>query len=160
MFRETRRKDRILATEEAAAYLAGQEVGVLSVLGDSEYPYGIPVNYALLGDRIYLHGALEGHKLDAIKRHPKVCFTVFGDTEVLPTELSTNYTSVVVFGSALVVPLAEEKERQQAFEAIAFKYSPKDDHTMQYIEANREKTNVIRIQIEHLSGKRRGPAPK
>lgn len=160
MFREVRRKDRALSNEEARDYLDKQEAGVLSVLGDDDYPYGIPVNFALVGDCLYLHGALEGHKLDAIQKHPKVCFTVVGNTEVLPLELSTNYTSVIVFGMAEVVPFSEKEERQTAFEAIAFKYSPKDENTIRYIEANQEMTNVIRIRVEYLSGKRRGPAPQ
>lgn len=144
MFREIRRKDRVLSSEEARDYLVKQEVGVLSVLGDEDYPYGVPVNFAV----------------DAIQKHPKVCFTVLGNTEVLPAELSTNYTSVIVFGMAEVVPFSKIEERQAAFEAIAFKYSPKDENTTRHIEANREMTNVIRVRVEHLSGKRRGPAPK
>ena len=46
-----------------------QPRGVLSILGEDGYPYGIPIDYWYCEEenRIYFHGAKEGHKIDAIK---------------------------------------------------------------------------------------------
>lgn len=30
-------------------------------------------------DKIYFHGAKAGHKVDALKRDDKICFTVYGN---------------------------------------------------------------------------------
>lgn len=158
MFRELRRKDRALSTDEAKAFLEKEECGVLSVLGDDGYPYGVPVNYAFADNCIYIHGFLEGHKMDAVKKYPKVCFTVFGDTEVLPVEISTNYTSVILFGNAEVIPLENETERKTALEAILFKYCEDNESTNSYLQQNKAQTNVIKITIEHMAGKRRRSA--
>jgi hypothetical protein len=160
MFREMRRSDRALTLDEAKAYLEKQEYGVLSVLGDDDYPYGVPISYAYANDCIYIHGFLDGHKIDAVRKNPKVCFTVAGDTEVLPVEVSINYTSVVAFGLAEVLPMEDEAGRQDAFEAIAFKYCPRDENTIRYIDNNKAKTNVIRIRVEKITGKKRPGKPR
>lgn len=58
MLKEMRRKDRQLSAEEAMEILANGEFGVLSTFG-KEYPYGVPVNYALADNAIYIHGSIE-----------------------------------------------------------------------------------------------------
>ena len=50
--------------------------GVLSLIGEDGYPYGLPINqwYCEEDGKIYFHGAKEGHKIDAIKACDKVSF--------------------------------------------------------------------------------------
>ena len=67
MFREMRRKNQQLSETESAAVLERGTSGVLAVLGDGGYPYGVPVSYAYCGGKIYFHCAKSGHKLDAIR---------------------------------------------------------------------------------------------
>ena len=81
MFRPLRRKKRAITDEEARELLATCKRGVFAVNGDDGYPYAIPVNYFFDAehDKIYFHGAKAGHKVDALKRDDKVCFTVYGN---------------------------------------------------------------------------------
>ena len=81
MFRPLRRKKRAITDEEARELLATCKRGVFAVNGDDGYPYAIPVNYFFdtEHDKIYFHGAKAGHKVDALKRDDKVCFTVYGN---------------------------------------------------------------------------------
>ena len=156
MFREMRRKDRQVETGVGIKLLEEGAYGVLSVLGDDDYPYGVPMNYAYKDGFIYLHGFLDGHKIDAITKHPKVCFTVVGETEVLPDQVSTNYTSVIVFGKAEVVASLNADARKAAFDIIMDKYVPGEkDRTDAYIHAHQQNTNAIKIDIEHISCKQR-----
>ena len=55
--------------------------GVLSVIGDNGWPYGIWLNphYRKEDGRIYFHGAKEGHKIDALCKDDRVSFTVIDD---------------------------------------------------------------------------------
>ena len=168
MFREMRRSDRMMQDAEAKEFLKNGFYGVLSVQGDDGYPYGVPINYAYRDGALYLHGFLGGHKMDGIQRDPKVCFTVFGETVNLPDQVSTNYTSVIVFGKAEILPLGEEVKdqgpaavaaaeaaRDAAFEAIGFKYCGENDHVRKYIAAEKSTSHIIKINVEHLTGKRR-----
>ena len=156
MFREIRRKDRLVDKEAGVALLEACDYGVLSVLGNDDYPYGIPVNFVYKDDCIYIHGFLDGHKIDAINKHPKVCFTAVGDIEVLTDQISTNYISVIAFGKAEVIVPSDNDVREMAFAAIINKYVPGDEErTTKYIRANENNTSLIKINIEHLTCKQR-----
>ena len=156
MFREIRRKDRLVTEDIGIAALNAIEHGTLSVLGDDDYPYAVPVNFAYKDKCIYIHCFLEGHKLDAIKKHPKVCFNAVGDVEVMKDQISTNYTSVTVFGKAELIPPPENDARKTAFAAIIDKYVPGEpDRTNEYIKKMEDKTTVIKISIEHMTCKKR-----
>ena len=45
MFRELSRKRKGLTKEECISILKEEKRGVLSVLGDNGYPYGMPMNH-------------------------------------------------------------------------------------------------------------------
>jgi nitroimidazol reductase NimA-like FMN-containing flavoprotein (pyridoxamine 5'-phosphate oxidase superfamily) len=45
MFRELRRKNKALSDEECIEILKTERRGVLSVIGDEGYPYGMPMNH-------------------------------------------------------------------------------------------------------------------
>ena len=49
--------------------------------GDEGYPFAIPVNYYYddAQGKIFIHGGKAGHKVDALKKDDKVCFTVYGN---------------------------------------------------------------------------------
>ena len=81
MFREMLRKKQQLSQEECIEILKKQLRGVLSVIGDDEYPYGMPMNhfYCEEDGKIYFHGSKMGHKIDAMKRHNKVSFCVYDE---------------------------------------------------------------------------------
>ena len=152
MFREMRRKDKMKTYEEAVQILGECTNGVLSVIGDGGYPYGVPVSYIYNDGKIYFHCAGEGHKLDAIKADPRVSFTVVGADEIAPEKFTTMYKSVIAFGRASIIDTDEEK--MAALNLIREKYSgnfPKDGAA--YIEKFWDKTTVVVIEIEHITGK-------
>lgn len=156
MFREMRRTDREISTDEAVTLLQTGEYGVISVYGEEGYPYGIPMSYTFTNGNIYLHCATTGHKLDAIRKDDKVCFTVVGATELLPSAFSTNYRSTVVFGKAVILTEDQDAEKQQALEALLGKYS-KDFNAegLDYIKSLWTKVSVVRIIPDQISGKAR-----
>ena len=69
MFREIRRKDRILDNELAIRLLEEAEYGFLAMSGINGYGYGIPINYVKEGDSIYFHCAPEGYKLECLREN-------------------------------------------------------------------------------------------
>ena len=78
MFRPVRKKANEISVEEAKKLLHEARRGVLAVSGDDGYPYAVPINYLYDEDaqEIIFHGSKVGHKVDALKRSDKVCFTV------------------------------------------------------------------------------------
>ena len=148
-----RRIDRQMSEAEAKELLGRGEYGVLALIDEEGRPYGVPLNYVYANDAVYVHCALQGKKLSAIAANPQACFTVVGNTQVLPDKFATNYESVMVFGPAAIVDAAE---KELALEAIIQRYSAdflEAGHA--YIEKFRAATQVVKIGIEHVSGKRR-----
>lgn len=154
MFREIRRKDRKLELDEVKKILLENTYGVLSLINaDNGYPYGVPISYSYLDNEIYIHSALQGLKVDSIKQDNRVCFTVIGNTEVLPDKFSTNYESAIIFGK--IIELTEEDKTKALFELIK-KYSTNFlVEGKEYIERAGRATKVYKIEIEHMSGKAR-----
>ena len=68
MFRKMRRFKQQITDAECIEVLKKTKRGVLSLLGEDGYPYGIPIDhwYCEEDGRIYFHGAKEGHKIDAV----------------------------------------------------------------------------------------------
>ena len=59
-----RRIKQQLAEDEALEVLKSAKRGVLSVIGDDGWPYGIHLNPCWEDGRLYFHGAKAGHKID------------------------------------------------------------------------------------------------
>ena len=164
-FRPMRRADRQTGLDDAKTILHSCETGFLGVIGDNGYPYVIPMDFYYdnsdcddSGHSIYFHSALKGHKIDAIEAGSKACFSVVSEATVLPDVLSIAFSSVTVFGKAYVVTGSQEKK--QALHHLFDKYilgkgklTAKDG--AEYIEEHFAQTAVIKMEIQHMTGKRR-----
>ena len=147
-----RRYKQQLPENEAIEILERNAEGVLSLHGDDGYPYGVPVNYVWHDGRIFFHCATTGHKADAIKADPKVCFTVIDLRRVLPEKLATSYRSVIVFGKARFIEDREEKIR--ALRIFANKHSGDFPEQIEAeITGASSRTKIVEITAEHITGK-------
>jgi nitroimidazol reductase NimA-like FMN-containing flavoprotein (pyridoxamine 5'-phosphate oxidase superfamily) len=152
MFKDMRNSKRQVTREESLEILKAGEYGVFSTLGSDGYPYGVPVSYVLLNDSIYFHCAMEGNKLDNIRHEAKVSFNVVGSTELVPERFTTKYESVIVYGRAEEISSKEEKIK--VLLAIIEKYSQDFlEEGKAYIDRAVDKTHIVKINIEHISGK-------
>lgn len=151
MFRDMRRKRQQLPQEEAETILREGTSGVLSLLGDEGYPYGVPLSYVYAQGHLYFHCATEGHKLDAIRREPKASFCVIGQDKVLPEAFTTVYRSVIVFGRVKL--LEEESAILQAIETLSLRYSPQAVGMKEEIQKNWERFYMLEMTIDHMTGK-------
>lgn len=149
MFRAMRRRDKQLSQEDTLALLHRGQEGILGTLGEDGYPYTVVVNYVYYKDKIYLHCAKSGHKLDNIQYHDKVSFTVYDHVEVLGEELNTLYQSLTLFGRAKVVETTEE-----VLLALIQKYSKLPlPLAKDMIKKEIDITAIVEIEIEHITGK-------
>ena len=153
MFREMRRKKQQLTEVECIKILTENTSGVLAVSGDNGYPYAVPLSYVYDNGSLYFHCAKSGHKLDAIKTCDKVSFCVVDQDRVVPQEYTTYFRSVIIFGRASIVD--QKDEICSAIEQLAIKYSPDDskDNRDSFIEKEYNAVCMVKIQIEHMTGK-------
>jgi nitroimidazol reductase NimA-like FMN-containing flavoprotein (pyridoxamine 5'-phosphate oxidase superfamily) len=154
MFPAMRQQKRELSRPEAEEILTGGTYGVLSLNGGDGYAYGVPLSYVFKENRIYLHCAGEGRKLTYLRRDNRVSFCVVGEAYPLPDQFSMQYRSAMVFGKASEVA---GEEKLPVLLAFLEKYSTADylERGRKYAVKALDKTTVLRIEIEHLTGKAR-----
>lgn len=153
---QVRRQDRLLAEEQAIDLLTNGEYGILSMVEmrvDIPSGYGIPINYVWDGYKyIYLHCAPQGHKLNCIDTYPQVSFCVIGKTNIVSRKFTTGYESIIV--RALAHRHLSIEQRTAALRLFIEKYSPEDvELGMKYAEKSFHRTEIIRLEIESISGK-------
>lgn len=153
MFRPMRRNKQQVSADECRAVLQTAKRGVLSVHGEDGYPYGVPLNFVFDAqtDTVYFHAAKEGHKLDAIRRDSKVCFTVMDDGYKVEGDWAWYVKSVVVFGKAEVI--ADDAARDKWLRALAAKYFPPEENVEADMARNAPRALVVAVRIEHMNGK-------
>ncbi len=153
MFRKMRRFKQQLSDEEYIAVLKTETRGVLSMLDADGYPYGIPMNhwYCEADGKLYFHGAKEGHKIDAIQKCNKVCYTVFDKGYRNKDEWALNVKSVVVFGE---ISLVTDKEKADVIcSALCRKFTEDEEYLRRELESSLSNVQCLELTPKHITGK-------
>ena len=146
-----RRSKQELSKEECIDILTNESRGVLALIGDYEYPYALPMSHAYIDGKIYFHGAMKGHKMDAIKKFNKVSYCVMDKGVKNPDGWSYTFKSVIVFGK--IRTLTDMDEKIDRLTHLGDKFFPTHDQTVSEIERLLDRTAVFEIAIDHMSGK-------
>ena len=147
-----RRKRQQLSDEESYAILQKATSGTLALLGDGGYPYAVPISYVFCEGKLYFHSALSGHKVDAIRSCDRASFCVVAQDDVKPAMYTTFFRSVIAFGRIHIVD--DEAEKLAAARLLGNRYNPHQDEALQKeLENGLARMLVIRLDIEHLTGK-------
>lgn len=146
-----RRKDRESDVSTAKEILENGEYGVLATIGEDGYPYGVPVNFAFDGEKIYFHCAKNaGHKQDNMKFSDKVSFTVVESSKVIAKSFTSKYRSTIVFGKVAKT----EINKKYALELLLKKYSSEFmEEGFAEIEKAFRVTDIYEVSIDKISGK-------
>lgn len=154
MFREMRRVAKEGSREDAIAMMEKATNGVLAVNGDDGYPFAVPVSFVYKDDKIVFHCSMEGHKVDAMKKDPKVSFCVVDADNIVPERFTTMFRSAIAFGKAKLV--TEGEDFMWAMKAIGEKYTPKEMDSggfHKYMKAEDGRFQAVIIEVEHLTAK-------
>ncbi|MCI9595738.1 MAG: pyridoxamine 5'-phosphate oxidase family protein [Firmicutes bacterium] len=152
MDQEMRRKEKAMSKEETLEVLEQAEYGVLATISGDDTPYAVPMNFVYVGDVIYFHCALEGHRLENIKGNNSVCLNVVDSVVLMPEKFNTQYRSVTAFGTISIVE--NEEEKRKGIKAIADKLSPEfPKEGMEYINSAFHNMHVLRMDVTKMTGK-------
>lgn len=153
MFRELTRKNQQLSQEDSILLLKQEPRGVLSVLGDGGYPYGLPMDhwYNDADGCLYFHSGKFGHKIDAIRACSKASFCVYDQGYRENGEWFLRIKSVIVFGRIEIV-----EDHQQAIaltRQLSFKYTQDEAYIDDEIRKYGHGVLCFKLVPEHISGK-------
>ena len=153
MFREMLRKKQQLSKEDCIEILKEEPRGVLSVLGDDDYPYGMPVNqyYCEEDGKLYFHSGKKGHKIDAMRRPDKASFCVYDSGYRKEGEWALNIRSVIVFGRIEII-----EDRDKIYEIareLSYKFTNDSEYIEREIKQSGPGTFMFALVPEHITGK-------
>ena len=124
-------------------------------LSENGRPYIVPLCFGYKDNNLYFHTALEGKKLDILRKNNNVCFEIDIDHELIKGEkacdCSMKYRSVIGFGKAELIEDIELKRK--ALHIIMQNYL---EGFFKYPEEAIQNTVIIRVEIESMTGKKLG----
>lgn len=153
MFRKVSRVKQALSMEECIRILKEEPRGVLSVLGDEGYPYGMPMNHWYNDEdgHLYFHGGMKGHKVDALKLCDKVSFCVYDKGFRRDGEWALNIKSVIVFGRMQFV--TDIEKAVDIYRKLSYKYTGDTEYIEREIREAADHTLCMELIPEHITGK-------
>lgn len=153
MFRALIRKKQKLSYEETIKILKNQVRGVLSVLGENGYPYGMPINYLFdeAESKIYFHTGKSGYRTESLKKYNKVSFCVYDEGFRRDGEWALNIKSVIVFGKINMIE--DEKVIRSIMEPFSRKFTQDDEYIKNEIETFTRNTLLLELSIDNICGK-------
>jgi nitroimidazol reductase NimA-like FMN-containing flavoprotein (pyridoxamine 5'-phosphate oxidase superfamily) len=115
----------------------------------------VPLCFGYADGTFYFHCALEGRKLDILRKNPNVCLELEAGVALKPgvkaCEWGMNYRSVIAFGRAQWVE--DPEARRRALDLIMARYAP---GPYDYAQAALVKTLVLQVRAASMTGKKSG----
>ena len=153
MFRKMRRIKQQISEEECLEILRQEPRGVLSVLGDDGYPYGMPLNhwYSDKDGKLYFHGGRGGHRTDAVNACDKVCYCVYDQRYRREGEWALNIRSVIVFGRMRFV--TDEEKIREICTNLTGKFTDDRNYLEEELKKDLSRTLCLELVPEYMTGK-------
>ena len=155
-----RRRDRELSdTNEKLAILHTCKVCRIG-LSDNNMPYIVPLNYGYTFENnivtLFFHSAMEGKKLDILKRNNNACFEVDCDTALIesadPCAYGYAYKSIIGFGKIIMLERLDEKKHGLQ---VIMKHQTEKDTVYDFSDEQVQKVCVYKMIVDEYTGKQR-----
>ena len=126
-----RRNDKEITDKQEIENILRTGIFCSIAFSDGEEPYLVTVNYGYRDGCIYFHSAKEGRKMDLIRNHPRVCFQVVVDEELVTgvnacRDFTMKYRSVTGYGRAL--ELVNKHEKSKALNVLMNQHTGKGNY--------------------------------
>ena len=156
MFRKMRRFKQQISPEECIEVLKNEKRGVLSIMGEDGYPYGMPLDhwYNEEDGNIYFHGAKSGHKVDALKACNKVSYCVMDEGYREEGDWALNIKSVIIFGTITFVENDKDPEMCKKIGiGLSAKFTEDPDYGVNEFEKVGRNVLCLKLTPDHMTGK-------
>ena len=153
MFRKMMREKQALSREECAEILRNEKRGVLSLLGNDGYPYGLPINhyYSEQDGCLYFHSGRAGHKIDAMRGCEKASFCVYTPGEKRGGNWWLTIRSVIVFGR--IREITDHARAIEISRELSRKFTDDEDYIEQEVRSSGAGVLCFALEIEAMTGK-------
>jgi nitroimidazol reductase NimA-like FMN-containing flavoprotein (pyridoxamine 5'-phosphate oxidase superfamily) len=155
-----RRKDKeIFDIDEKLKIITENKICRLG-LSENDCPYIVPLNYGFSYDdsklTLYFHGAMEGKKMDIIKKNNNACFEIDCDTKLIkgeaPCDYGYEFKSIIGFGKIIILEVKDEKINGLNY---LMKQQTGKDIKYDFNENELKNVSVFKMIVEDFTGKQK-----
>lgn len=149
-----RRKDREMDEKFAYEVIDKAPYVTMSMIDKCGMPYCIPISVVRDNEKLYFHCAMEGEKLENLLNNNSVCISAVSKMKPVDGKFTIEFESAVAKGKAVEVENRDEKIH--ALKLVCERFTPNnmaDFHNA--IERSFERTKVMRIDVNSITGKRK-----
>jgi len=129
-------------------------------LAEDNVPYIVPVNFGYSFNNetltLYFHSAVEGKKLDILRKNNKVCFEMDCDTKLIEANTASkcSYAFKSIIGSGKVYFSDDAKEKLSALNLL-MKHQTGKEIENRFSDSDLAKVAVYKLVVDEFSGKKR-----
>ena len=149
-----RRKDREESVNFALRIIDQCEYGVAALCTQDGTPYAVPLSLVRIDKKLYFHCALEGQKIDYLRKNPKISISFVGSNQAATDKFTTYYQSATISGTAH--DITEENEKIIALRALCEKLTPANmtgNNFERAIAKSLTVTGIWCVEMETITGK-------
>ena len=119
-------------------------------------PYIVPVNYGYRENKIYIHSAPKGEKIELIKKCKTVCFEIELESEVMKDKLACNWTthyrSIIGYGTIKII--TDEAEKIKGMDIIMAQHGGLEKN--KFSTGSLSRMVILELEIDRLTAKQAG----
>ena len=102
-------------------------------------------------NKLYFHGGRYGHKIDAMRRHNKASYCIYGDGFVENDNWYLCFKSVIVFGK---IEFIEDKDKiADLCRKLSYRFTDDENYIEEEIQKSLQGTLMFSLSIEDIQGK-------
>jgi nitroimidazol reductase NimA-like FMN-containing flavoprotein (pyridoxamine 5'-phosphate oxidase superfamily) len=129
-------------------------------LSENNLPYVIPLNYGYVYENekltLFFHAALEGRKIDIIKKNNNACFEIDCDTGFIEGNIACKYSyefkSIIGFGKIFILETDNEKSNGLKY---LMKHQTGKEMEWHFSEDDLKSVCVFKMDVNEFTGKQK-----
>jgi uncharacterized protein len=153
-----RRKDREITDFQDILHLLSTMKVIRLGLLDKDIPYIVPLNFGYKEENekltFYFHSALKGRKIDLLKIHPKVCFEMDTEHQLIEGKIACDSTFdfASIMGLGIISFIEDPKLKVEALNHLMRHQS--NLKSFEYDPLELKQVSVYQLEVSEISAKR------
>ncbi len=153
MFQKMRRFKQELTKDKCIEILKNEPRGILSIVLENEFPYGLPMNhwYDERTGHLYFHSAKEGQKIETLRFNNKVSYCVMDQGYREDDDWPLHIHSVIVFGT--IKKVESELMKIEICTNLCKKFTDDEEYIQKELEIGLDRVECLELIPIYMTGK-------
>ena len=157
-----RRFDKEITDKKILTEILSNSQVVRIAFSTDNIPHIVPLNFGYFNNKLYIHSAAEGSKIELTKKNDYVCFEMELFSEIIKDDVACNWTTKYrsIIGWGRISIIKDREEKRKGLDVIMQKYGWTHPRPLQgeelYNENALSQMVLLVVEIEKYTGKQSG----